>query len=358
MLGRYVEFTSRGVVGIKSYEVPRLQRDEILVRVRYSAISPGTERANLLGDFNTETSSKGFPYKPGYSSVGEVIEVGSGVKSLTAGAIVGTMASHRSHVICKAPFEDPTDQCFNSTSTLEAKAQWSWRLPDGVDQDTLRRCAAFIILTVGLYGAAQANISIGDTAIVIGLGPIGLSAGQFARIAGAMPVIGVAPSVERRQAALLAGFDTALPNIEQLPELLPRSSGQTVVIEASGVASGVISALKACPKGARLVLLGSTRSLIEEIDFYSEIHRKAITIVGAHQPTRAIIDQGHSLWKQYWDAAMTLRMILSKRLVADSYVTHVEPVHRIQRAYELICGANKPLGVILDWCQYDLPQNS
>ena len=57
--------------------------NEVLVKVAYSAVSPGTEYANLTGDVNINATIKAedtklvWPRGVGYSSSGVVIAVGS-----------------------------------------------------------------------------------------------------------------------------------------------------------------------------------------------------------------------------------------------------------------------------------------
>ena len=70
--------------------------DEIMVKTIYTAISNGTERANLTGDLNVHGNSAPDPSKPlfprclGYSGAGEAVAVGKNVKKVKPGDIVAT----------------------------------------------------------------------------------------------------------------------------------------------------------------------------------------------------------------------------------------------------------------------------
>ena len=72
-----IVFTAPGVAELIDREMPSAPvGTEVLVRLAYSTISSGTERANLIGDPNINIFGKGsvvFPRQCGYSSAGEVI---------------------------------------------------------------------------------------------------------------------------------------------------------------------------------------------------------------------------------------------------------------------------------------------
>ena len=92
----YISFDAPRTVSLKTVE----ERDspgagEVLVECDYSAVSAGTETANLLGLPNT---SGGFPWHPGYSSSGRVVRVGEGVTDFEPGTrVLVPWAGHRSH---------------------------------------------------------------------------------------------------------------------------------------------------------------------------------------------------------------------------------------------------------------------
>ncbi|MFG0250710.1 MAG: theronine dehydrogenase, partial [Phycisphaeraceae bacterium JB051] len=73
MDGRRIVFESIGKASLQKYEVPDLKPTDVLLESDYSAVSAGTECANLMQLPNTQTT-KGFPYCPGYSSAGRVID--------------------------------------------------------------------------------------------------------------------------------------------------------------------------------------------------------------------------------------------------------------------------------------------
>lgn len=86
MINKKIVFTKPNVAEVLTEEVHEPGDNEVLVRLTRSAISSGTERANLSGNpyvtwFDTSGIAK-FPRITGYSSAGIVEKVGKNVLSL------------------------------------------------------------------------------------------------------------------------------------------------------------------------------------------------------------------------------------------------------------------------------------
>lgn len=81
-------FTGIGKAELTETEAPAIQPGHVLVETEYSAISAGTERANLIRMPNTDAYGvpEGSPvWGGGYSTVGIVRQIGEGVTSVAAG---------------------------------------------------------------------------------------------------------------------------------------------------------------------------------------------------------------------------------------------------------------------------------
>ena len=86
-----VLFVERGIADVRACEMPEAGPGELLIRALVSLLSPGTERAFLLGLANT---SPHYPMRSGYSHIGEVVEVGAGVEGWEVGDRVASRANH------------------------------------------------------------------------------------------------------------------------------------------------------------------------------------------------------------------------------------------------------------------------
>ena len=67
-----ITYTAVDEVAVREYELGPVGPSDIVVRTRYSMVSSGTELRVLGGHYG---AAGHYPIIPGYSSVGEVIEV-------------------------------------------------------------------------------------------------------------------------------------------------------------------------------------------------------------------------------------------------------------------------------------------
>ncbi len=114
-------------------------------------------------------------------------------------------------------------------------------------------------LGVALHAIDLSHVSIGDTAVVVGCGPIGLCMIQLARIAGAGKVIAVELLAHRREAASRLGADVVLdPEEAGYAEALEAAAplGADVVLEVAGTDRAVDLAIAAARPGVRVVMAG------------------------------------------------------------------------------------------------------
>src|SRR5262249_28002878 len=231
---------------------------EVLVETEISLISPGTERAFLLGLPNAQAR---FPYYPGYSSVGRIAATSPGVEQLTPGDRVASGYSHASHAVVRAA------RC--------------WRVPDGLAPE---EAVYFSLGAIALQGVRRARVELGEPVGVLGLGLVGNLALQLARLDGAMPALGLEPDAGRCALALECGADACLdpasPEAASSIQAATHERGLAVVIEATGIPEAVNQALDLTATHGRVVLLASTRGTTET-NFYRDVHRKGLTLYGA-----------------------------------------------------------------------------
>lgn len=140
---------------------------------------------------------------------------------------------------------------------------------------------------VAFHGIRRSTIEPGDLVAVLGAGPIGLLAMQFARAAGAGQVVMIEPSERRRLLAAELGADeTVAPDAaaERMREL-SRDVGADVVVEASGVPSLLQTAID-LTRAAGTVTLLSYLSRTSEVTG-AKIMARETRIVGANAYVRA-----------------------------------------------------------------------
>src|SRR5262249_21149794 len=102
MIGRRIVFTAAEKIALETFEIAKPAEDQILIETVYTTVSPGTERANLLAEQNTQTYKAGFPFYPGYCNVGRIVAIGAAVENYSIGEFVATARPHASHYLLPA----------------------------------------------------------------------------------------------------------------------------------------------------------------------------------------------------------------------------------------------------------------
>ena len=225
-----VVFTAPNEVAVGSVKCAACGPDEIVIRTIYSTISPGTELRMLAGHYGAAGQ---YPFVPGYSAVGEVIEVGTEAKGWRVGDLVSARNSR--------PFAEGkglwgAHSAINVLSTTSTDRPVL--LPAGANplDYVLAEIAA-----IPLRGVEAADPKPGETAIVIGQGMIGaLSAAWLVRAGCRVAVVDFEAS--RLERARLNGVAlTVSPADPDLKERLKvfTNGGADIVVEASGSTPGV-----------------------------------------------------------------------------------------------------------------------
>ncbi len=330
-------FPAPRTVEMVERELPPVGRDEVLVRTVRDTISAGTERANLLGDANVNSAHVAevkFPRQTGYSLSGVVEAVGEGVTTVAVGDRVACSWTKRSqHNILK-----------------ERRV---YRLDDSIGFDA---GALVHIATFPMAAIRKCHTQIGESAIVMGLGVLGLIAVQLLRAAGAVPVIACDPVASKRALALELGADYAVdpfaPDFAQQVKALTRGGkGVNVAIEVTGKGQGLDMALDCMARHGRVALLGCTRDSNFSIDYYRKVHGPGVTLVGAHTNARPPMDSSEGWWTERDDAHALLDLVKHGRL---DLARLVEEVHRPEEAKEVFARlADEPSFPVVqfDWSE-------
>ena len=328
MKGRRVVWPDAGQVEVEDFEITPPGEFQVLVDTIYTLISPGTERAFLIGLPNT---SKNYPFYPGYCNVGEVIEVGNGVEDFRLGDRVASRGNHDSLVTInkdkalKIPNEAPSDEA-----------------------------VFFNLCAIALQGVRKAKIDLGEAVLVLGQGLIGQLALQLARLDGGFPAIGADVASDRLELALRLGADVALnPKDEDFEGKLSEATegkGPIVVIEATGSPEPINRAFQLARLWGRVVLLASTRGETPEVNFYRDVHKKGLTVIGAHDSVRPFQESSANYWTWQDDGDMVLRLMAHKRLKISELISHRLSGEKAPEAYQLLSQWRSELmGVVLEW---------
>jgi len=335
MKTKQIVFTAPCVAELLDAECNAPKSGEITVELLYSAISSGTEKANLIGLRNgtqiSEDAEPKYPRTVGYSAAGKVIAVGEGVSDIAVGdRVIVFWGKHKKHI------------------TMNRKH--IVKIPDEV---SCAEASMALISTFPLGAIRKTHLEIGESALVMGLGILGVFAVQELKAAGAYPIVAADPIAERREFALKMGADFVLdPTEENFTEQVRAltEGGANVCIEVTGLGIGLIQALDCMKVMGRVALLGCTRSSKFEIDYYGKVHGRGITLIGAHTMARPKLESSSGLWTDEDDIRAVLKLILGKRLNFKDMISEIHSPAEAFTVYDRLANEkNFPIGVLFDW---------
>ena len=335
MKTKQIVFTAPEVAELLDVECLPPKAGEVTVELAYSAISSGTEKANYVGLRNgtniSEDAAPIFPRTVGYSASGIISAVGEGVTDLSVGdRVIVFWGKHKKSIT------------ISQSNVL--------KIPSGV---SLEEAAFSLIATFPLAAIRKTHLEIGESALVMGLGILGILAVEELRCAGACPIIAAEPVKERRDLAMRFGADYALdPTAPDFVQSVKEASGGGVhtCIEVTGLGAGLISALDCMKEMGRIALLGCTRSSHFEIDYYGKVHGRGISLIGAHTMARPKTESSPGLWTDRDDLAALLALVRGGRINFRDLVFEIHSPSDAQAVYSrLVHEKGFPIGVLFDW---------
>jgi threonine dehydrogenase-like Zn-dependent dehydrogenase len=223
-------------------------------------------------------------------------------------------------------------------------------IPDGVsfEQASLARVAVF-----PLQGVRLANLRLGEDVAVFGQGLIGQLARQFATIDGAATIVGIDLVDGRLDVARRHGATHVLnPARDDVPAAIAGITGRRgvdVAIEATGNPAVINDALRAAAMLGRVILLGSPRGRVE-IDPYSDIHQKGVSVIGAHGRTASIQPNQYHRWNTGEHLRLAMELMRQGRLRTDGLISHRVPAGEALGVFDALTErAQEYLGVLIEW---------
>jgi polar amino acid transport system substrate-binding protein len=215
-----VQDYSSGTLRVEEVPAPLCRSGGVVVRASYSLVSAGTERMKVdQARMSMIAKAKARPDKVkqviqsvkqvgvletynkvrerlesltplGYSLAGIVEEVGGGLDQFRVGDRVACAGEG---IACHAEF-------------VSVPANLCTRVPDGVD---LKDAAFTTVGAIAMNGVRQAQVTLGDSVVVIGLGLVGLLGVQILKAAGCQ-VIGVDIDPGKLELARACGADAVV----------------------------------------------------------------------------------------------------------------------------------------------------
>lgn len=259
-----------GKMGFEEREIPKVKDDEVLVKLEYVGIC-GSDlhyyETGAIGDYVVEP-----PFVLGHEPGGTVVEVGKNVKHLKVGDRValepGKTCGHCE--FCKTGrYNLCPDVVFFATPPVDGvfqeyvahEADLCFKLPDNVS--TLEG-ALIEPLAVGFHAAIQGDAHLGQKAVVMGAGCIGLVSMMALKARGVSEVYMVDIMEKRLEKALELGatgvINGAKEDVLERVKELTDGAGMDLVIETAGTEITTRQAIHMAKKGSNIVLVGYSKT--------------------------------------------------------------------------------------------------
>ncbi len=363
-------FIAKGAVQLKDVCQPLLDDYSVLVCVRYSFISSGTEVATLKQAQQSVLFSN-IPQKVkkvlesvakngvqgtmelvrgrlqgdlqslGYSCSGQVIVAGKKVVGIQAGdfvACAGAGLANHADIVCVP-------------ENLVVKIS---------DEKFLRSASLTTIGAIALQGIRRAQPQLGETVCVIGLGLLGQITVQLAKRAGCR-VIGIDLIPDRLRLAKRLGADKVLnatsDDVKSEVAFLTEHYGvdSTIITAASQSDAIVQQAMEVTRKKGRVVLVGDVGLNLQRAPFYAKEIDFLISCSygpGRYDPSyeREGKDYPYAFvrWTENRNMQAFVSLIEQEKIDVHSLIAHEVPLHDLEKAYDFL-KEGSGLGLVLNY---------
>ena len=368
-----VQSYKSGEVKLRDVPVPRCGSKRILVRTTTSLVSIGTERSvidlgrkslagkaaarpdlvrrvwdkakkeGLLKTYKEVLGRLDTPTPLGYSCAGTIEECG----------IAATEFSPGDRVAC-------IGQGFASHAEfVSMPVNLACRIPEGVSDEE----AAFGMLgIIALHGIRCADLSFGSRVVVMGLGLLGLLTVQMLQAYGC-EVIALDPAEDKAELAKQFGVEDSTSQASELQRLTERRTkadgvDAVIITATTKKRDPVDQAIQLCRSKGKIVVVG----VVDIHPDRNALWQKEVELVVSKAAGPGSLDPLYELegidlpisevrWTQKRNLEEFLRLLQSKKVDAQSLITHCFSIADAEQAYtQLIAGKlDKPIGVLLEY---------
>ena len=362
-----------GRIEVLEVPCPELTPHGVLVDVRASLLSAGTERSkvetgreSLIGKARSRPDQVQQVIEKarkdgirdtidavrsrldawsglGYSSAGVVLEAGSKVRDLAPGDRVA---------------------CGGGDYAVHAEVDYvpgnlAVRVPDGV---TFEEAAFATVGSIAMHGVRQADVRVGERVAVIGMGLIGQLAGQILRAAGC-----TVHGVDLRRDLIERGLSIGAVDGGFTPDSVPGTATDfdAVVITAATKSSDPVElAAELLRDRGRVVVVGDVGMELPRPPYYGkelELRLSRSYGPGRYDPEyeeRALdYPAGYVRWTEQRNMGAVVDLVASGRLDVGSLIDERVPIEQATEAYERLLGKDgkTPLGIVLQYGETPQP---
>ncbi len=302
-----------------------LDGDDVLIKVAYTGICPWDVRAF------TGKSSVAFPRVLGHESSGYVADMGKNVHDLTPGQPV-TADFIVKCGICKACRRGRPNRCQNPTYQQFGGGYGDYiRIPRKnvypLRPTTSMKAAAFMEPLACVWrGEKMLNLQPGDTALIVGAGPIGLMHMQVARLFGAQVIVSDLLDARLQKARELGAdwiVNPSQKDVGAFVEEVTDGWGVDAAVIAVGAARLVEQTLTYLAPGGRLNIFAGVYPKDQLHIDPNLIHYGEFILTGSADSTPE-------------DMTRSLMLIENGQVNVESLISHLLPLEELGKGFEIV----------------------
>lgn len=362
-----------GQMEILEVPFPALGKGQVLVRNHYSVVSAGTEgktvsdarkgyiakarsrqkevkqviemiKTNgLLETYKLVMNKLEAPAALGYSCAGEVIAIGDGVNDFQVGEFVACGGQGAYHADVVSVFRN---LCVKVPSNIN-----------------LKHAAFTTIAAIAIQGIRQADLKMGESCVVIGLGVIGQLSIQILNAAG-IKTIGIDIDDNQVKAARTCGAFLAVnrnqSGIEKLINDNTSGIGADAVIITAGTSSldPINFAGEIIRRKGKVVIVGAVPTGFERHNFYKK--ELELLMSSSYGPGRYDLNYeekgvdypaGYVRWTENRNMQSFVDLLSAGRLDIEKLISHTFALENAPDAYSMILDKSESFSGIL--IEYD-----
>ena len=363
----------KGQIIVENVPPPLIDKGSVLVEVKYSLISTGTETAGVaasgesilqkalkqpekvkqalntiktrgLSETIDKVKSKLESVNPtGYSCAGVVIDIGENVRDIKQGdrvACGGAGYANHAEIVC-------------------VPRNLMVKMPEGLD---FKQAASVTLGAIAMQGVRRTTPTFGETIAVIGLGLVGQITTQILKVAGCH-VIGMDVIESRVELAQSLGMDNGviIGNIDPVEQVMKYTSGMgadaTIITAATQSDLPVQQAMEMTRKKGRVVVVGNVGLHLNRSPFYEkEIDFLISCSYGPGRYDETYEEKGidypyaYVRWTENRNMQEYLRMLVEGKVNFKALISKEYGIADAPEAYrELRESEYRPLGVLLKY---------
>ncbi|MBP1326804.1 2-desacetyl-2-hydroxyethyl bacteriochlorophyllide A dehydrogenase [Leucobacter exalbidus] len=335
--GRAAQYIGDGDMRVVDQPVPTPGPGQVRIKVAFCGIC-GTDLHILHGNMDSRVET---PQAIGHEMSGTIDAVGEGVTALAPGAGVTVMPLDWCGTCpaCEAGHQHICQNLdFVGIETTGAMQQF-WVVPESLvvplpEGLALDHAALIEPLAVAAHDVRRSRLTAGETAVIVGGGPIGQLISLVAQGTGARVIL-AEPNADRRAFAERNGAQVVNPveeNLAAIVEAETGGAGADVVFEVAGIAATALEAPRLARTRGRVVMVAIHAQPVP-IDLHRVFWRE-LELIGARVYERE-------------DFERAIELLASGHVPADELITRKVPLAETKTAFNDLTDA-RALKVLID----------